>query len=597
MENVSNTASGGQEKLAEQDEILVPEEETRKVRDILLTLVKTKRAFEMYPSNNPILGKFQDELFHRFESFLGENGRLCLVIKQQDIYYKGRSVYHNAEKDDNLALLFYKDGLRELTFTDGLSTDELTDFLDVIRVRPETSAESFDDDIATLLWEKDFLHLSYFVVEEFIEGPTSEEEEEAGRMMERKTPDGEFVEAYEDAVQEEEKPREIFSPLESISMGFQGMFSLGEEEVKSLKEEMEALTDENFLVTAISALFESLYIDRGTRDFEVLMDNLDSALNYLIHNGGFATAALILRKFNELKADKETFTQKEADRFNSSITKAGSESRVKAIADVLNSGRDIDLEAMRQFMGFLGRSSIIPLSNLMAEIQDMKYRRYLIDVLVLLGRDNVDVLAAGLKDKRWFVVRNVAVILGRIGDKNALEHLRQALSHPEPRVRREIVRSLGMVGGPKAGEILLHAAQDQDPQIRMAALRYLPAAQSYSMIDNLIEMIMRPDFPDKTLPEKRVFFEVLAEVGQEHVMPYLLKTFKKKPFFSSTKTDELRVVAAYGLGNIHRNDAAEALKTEMPKAKKGTPLYDAISYSIQKLTAPNGAAGSAAGVM
>jgi HEAT repeat protein len=581
----------GQEQ-ALTDPLPVPDNEVRQIRELLQALIKTKRAFEMYPANNPILLKFQEDLVRRFDSFFEGDDRLTLIIRQYEIYYKGQQVYQNSEKEDNLALFFYKDGLRELTFTAGFGGDEITDFLDVIRSRPEASSESYDDDIVTLLWEKDFVHLRYYVVEEYTEGAALEDDEVARLLSNRPAGSGEVSEAYSDALKEEadqgKTGQEVFSPLESISMGFKGVFTLGEEEVKSLKEEMEGLTDENFLESAIFALFESLYLDRGTPDFNILMDNLDSAMNYLVYAGGFDTALLILKRFKEILNQKDLFSPKEVERIKLSIRKAGNEDRAKSIAELLNSGRDINSESLRLFLSQLDKSSVIPLSNLMGEIQDIKYRKVLIDALVILGRDNIEVLAAGLRDHRWFVVRNVAAILGRIGDKTSLEYLRQALHHPEPKVRREIVRSLGLVGGPKAGEILLHAVEDQDPQIRMAALRYLPTAHSHTVLDSLVEIITRPDFDERALSEKRVFFEVMAEIGQEKVLGFMGKLLRKKVLFGTAKNEEIRASAAYGLGNIHHNEALALLKGELGKSKKGGLLYEAISYSVSKLTGPSG---------
>jgi hypothetical protein len=142
------------------------------------------------------------------------------------------------------------------------------------------------------------------------------------------------------------------------------------------------------------------------------VDNLDSALNYLVYSGGFDTALLILKRFKEIINQKDLFSPKEVERIKLSIRKAGNEDRAKAIAELLNSGKDINSESLRLFLSQLDKSSVIPLSNLMGEIQEIKYRKVLIDALVILGRDNIDVLAAGLRDQRWFVVRNVVQCTG-----------------------------------------------------------------------------------------------------------------------------------------------------------------------------------------
>ncbi len=573
-------------KQPEEEASSVPDTELKAVRELLQSLLKTKRAFEMYPANNPILARFQDDICRRFDDFFQDADKLHLLVRQQEILYKGQNVYKNAEKDDNLALLFYKDGLRDLTFLEGLSHQEIMDFIEVIRTKPDTLSENWDDDIVTLLWEKDFAHLRYYVVEEFSDGEALSEEE-AQKLLAGESSD-DLSEAYKDA---DEGNKEIFSPLETISMGFKGVFSLGEEEVKTLKDEIEGLTDDKFLDEAIYCLFESLFMEKGAPDFELVAGSLESALSYLVHTGGFRTASNILKRFRELSGGAEGFSQGETDRLKTAITRAGSESRAKIIAEVLNSGREINIDDFRKYLGQLDRASIIPLSNLMGEVQDIKYRKTLIDALVSLGKDNIEVLAAGLKSGQWYIVRNVAAILGRIGDKKALEYLKQAVKHPEPKVRREVVRALGMVGGPKAGEILLEVLDDTDPQIRMAALRYLPQAQNYSVLDVLVEVITRPDFEEKALSEKRVFLEVLAEIGQEKVMPFMIKLLKRKGFlFGSAKNEEMRVSAAYGLGNIRHKDSLHALESVSSHAKKGSALHEAVSYSVHKLAGPDGAA-------
>jgi HEAT repeat protein len=574
-----------QAKIEQTEEVTASEEEVRPVRELLQAILKTKRAFEMYPANNPILQKFREDLIRRFGQVLDEAESLPLMVRQYEIFYKGAQVYHNTEKEDNLALFFYKDGLRELTFTAGLTEDEILDFVDIIRDRPEASVESYDDDIVTLLWEKDFVHLSYYVVEEFAEGSSLEQAEEARLLGRGAASEGDLEGAYQDAIEEDTEG--IFSPLETISLGFKGVFSLGEEEVKSLKEEMEGLTDENFLNGAIDVLFESLYIDKGTGGFELIMANLDSALNYLVENAVFGTAALILKRFRETAQNAESFSPQERTRIMRSVSAAGGMDMVKKISDCLaGANHGINTDSLRLFLSQLEKNAIIPLFSLASEVQDINARKVVLDSLVTLGRDSLDVLSSAVKDRRWQVARNAVAILGRIGDKAAVDILRQAINHSEPNVRREVIRSLGIIGGPKAGEVLLIALDDTDQQIRTAALRFLPRAQSLTVLDNLVEFMNRPDFPDKPFAERRAMFEVFSEIGQERVLEYMVKILKKKGFFSSTKKDELRACAAYGLGNIVSSDSLAALKKEKSRAKKGSVLYEAISYSISKLDRP-----------
>jgi hypothetical protein len=72
-----------------------------------------------------------EEAYERFTAFFDYKDDLTLKIKQNSIYYESEQVYHNPEKEDNLALFFFKDGLRELTFKKAMSQAELEEFLKI----------------------------------------------------------------------------------------------------------------------------------------------------------------------------------------------------------------------------------------------------------------------------------------------------------------------------------------------------------------------------------------------------------------------------------------------------------------------------------
>ena len=95
-----------------------------------------------------------------------ENGTISLRINQYDILFNGEVVYHSRDRDDSLALFFFKDGLRELSFMKGISRDEIKEFLRIISLDYEKKV--LDDDIVTLLWEKDFRNIRYVVDDAFL---------------------------------------------------------------------------------------------------------------------------------------------------------------------------------------------------------------------------------------------------------------------------------------------------------------------------------------------------------------------------------------------------------------------------------------------
>ena len=133
--------------------------DVKRVADWLQILVRTIKAHRMYLSNNPTLHKFQADLEARTWSVLKEVGDLPLTVQQFDFLFENYSVYHNAAKEESLAFRFYSDGVREITLREGLEPQELRGFVEVLK--RATDVATGQDDVVTLLWERDFRHIEY----------------------------------------------------------------------------------------------------------------------------------------------------------------------------------------------------------------------------------------------------------------------------------------------------------------------------------------------------------------------------------------------------------------------------------------------------
>jgi hypothetical protein len=103
-------------------------DELREERDMLNALIRAKKNIRMYPENNPIYIKTLEDVFARFANYMDYHDDFRLQIKQNSISHEGEEIYSSTEKEDNLALFFFKDGLRELTFRKGLSVMNLKNY-------------------------------------------------------------------------------------------------------------------------------------------------------------------------------------------------------------------------------------------------------------------------------------------------------------------------------------------------------------------------------------------------------------------------------------------------------------------------------------
>ena len=143
------------------------DEEVAQARDLMNTFVKTIKGFRLYPPENPSLLGFKEQLIKKFQFFLNKYHSLILQIGEYTFSYKEKSLYENNDLKTSLAFLLYKDGMREIRFMEGLEDWEVQGLIDIIN-RSE-NINLLEDDIITLTWEKDFVHISYFATDEFLD--------------------------------------------------------------------------------------------------------------------------------------------------------------------------------------------------------------------------------------------------------------------------------------------------------------------------------------------------------------------------------------------------------------------------------------------
>ncbi|MEE8329973.1 MAG: hypothetical protein V3R54_08600, partial [Thermodesulfovibrionia bacterium] len=104
-------------------------EDVRLAKDIVEGIHKGKKMLKMYPQNNPIYIKTFEGIYSKFENFFELYNEIPLQIHHNKISFNNEQIYYSQEKENNLALFFFKDGIREITFLKGFTREECEDFI------------------------------------------------------------------------------------------------------------------------------------------------------------------------------------------------------------------------------------------------------------------------------------------------------------------------------------------------------------------------------------------------------------------------------------------------------------------------------------
>ena len=157
-----------------------------KVEAILTQMATVLRDLKTYePGSSEIRGSLRACLA-QLTPFLKRNDSLTLLVDENALVYGERVVYSCEERLDSLAFALYRDGIRLITFTSGVTGVEIETFMRA--VHEARGADPGEADLVTMLWEKDLANITYHAVDSYLDTAAPVQVElvdQAGKKPER----------------------------------------------------------------------------------------------------------------------------------------------------------------------------------------------------------------------------------------------------------------------------------------------------------------------------------------------------------------------------------------------------------------------------
>jgi HEAT repeat protein len=563
------------------------DEELLLARDLTRSFVKTIKAFRFYPPDNPILKGYQELLPRKFQFFLNKYQSFIFQIGEHTLSYKGKVLYENRDVKTSLAFLFYKDGLREFRFMKGLEEWEIKGIVDII-VKCD-NINQLEDDFVTLMWEKDFGHISYLATEEFLEDtpvfiPENIEQFRKDLVFKPLAHEVE-IDFLEDETEEgfdlDEALSKLIEELHSF-VSNRSVYSLAPEEVERLRKEVEAEVEPAFVLSIVDILFEILFWEKEPQAYQDAVNILGKVLDAMLTLGEFQKATELLKRVYIFLRTYE-LQDWQTEILRKFLVDAGGDQRIERMGRILEQDEEVRLDDVRNYLILLQRNAIKPLIRLLGERTKSKARRLICDALSEIGRNSFELFVSYMDDPRWYLVRNITYILGRIGDEESIPYVQKAFNHEDSRVRREAIQALGLIGGPKAIGLLVKALADEDARIRAMVAVNLGKVGRKAALGPLLEAVQSKDFQKRDSAEIKAFFEGIGMVGSSKESILVLRQLlERKSWFGRGKTDEICAGAAQALAMIGTPEAKAILT--VGRNSKDESVRDACLQALSSLT-------------
>jgi hypothetical protein len=546
------------------------------VEELLRSLVKGLRAFQMYLPNNPVYQRAVQTVRGAFQPVWASGvDRLVLQIVETDIIWEEQTVYHQPNKSESIAWSLFKDGMRVLTLFPGAEEDEIIRFLEIVQRSRNLSADA-GDDLLTLLWEQDFsliqYHFTEFIPDSGVPGLSGEGSYASGGA------DPGANAANKGKVEEEAPRKSGVVDLED----FDGtLYWLDEGEIRGIQEAVEREYAQDLRTNVLNVVFDILEQRPEEWARADVIGTLESYLPHLLNAGDFRAVAQILRESRLLIRRPDLLTNEQRDRLDAftgrlsdgavlqqllqSVTEAQTPPSEEDLGEVFRELRPAGLETVLVWLPRLPARSAI--STLLASAADRLAETGPQEVLRLLRLPESEALPA------------VVSLTGRLKLLPAVPGLSDTLNHPDATIRAAAIIALDAIGTAAALQALEQGVDDSDRDVRINAVSALGKRGYKGVLKKVEPVIQGKAGRDIDLTERMRFFEAYAMISGASALETLTGLMSSGGMFKRKESPEVRACAALALGRLRSAEAREVLQKH--KDDKDLVVRNAVSRALR----------------
>ncbi len=568
------------------------QEATSDINLLLRDLLKVIKVLSLYPPDNPLPIKMRASVGRRFIELVARFDGLKFDIRPGKLIYRKEVVFKDSSKEETLASFFHDAGIIVLEFLNGLRRKEFNSFLG--RVKDYINDLSSDRDLVSLLWQEQFDHITFKTVEDVAIGEYDSETVIRGLYSAYNTGgDKAGAVQYRDIILDirEEQAREAATPPGGIStvsapataeiaeaarqtgisleprpdqnkepeLLINGSYSLSSEENREIRRLLEENRYFNPCRSAARILVEILHLWDEKKPFFDSVGACEKILDELLTAGVFAVAADFVHSIRCRQKSLASTKPVLAARLEEFLRRAGDKKRIEQLTDIINLQEAIDTGALEIYLESLGWESLAHITDMLGKLVAKNARLMVCDYLARRSRERITVIGKGIQDKRWYIVRNSVMILGRIGGEQILTYLEQTVDHPDSRVRAETIRALAGIKSDAAIYLLCRFLEDGDSELRLNCLKYLEQVGGRRPFENLSSIINSEKFEKYSMEEQEWFLIAFSRLGGEEVVDYLTSIIGTVRLFAPAHSIRYRLAALTALVHNRSDDAEKAI--------------------------------------
>jgi HEAT repeat protein len=292
-----------------------------------------------------------------------------------------------------------------------------------------------------------------------------------------------------------------------------------------------------------------------TLDYRKICRSLQKLLQDFIRQGRFTESIPIMDVFNDIHARILEKNDEIRDVSSEIIQNLASEEYLSILFKEHHNNERNKRDEAGQILVRFGDVILDHLLDIVQEVSDSKERINVLHLIIDMGQKAIPAIRDQINNKKaaWYYLRNLAFLLGHIGNETNAYLLQPLLLHKNERVRSEALKSIFQIGGKKRGSLLLSVLPDADDQFKINIIEALGNAKCAEAVPNLLGLLKKRSLiasqSQNDLQEKICI--ALGLIGSPEAIPALSEIAESKSFLRiRTYPEKVKNAAGRALKSI-----------------------------------------------
>ncbi|HLJ73737.1 MAG TPA: HEAT repeat domain-containing protein, partial [Thermoanaerobaculia bacterium] len=250
-----------------------------------------------------------------------------------------------------------------------------------------------------------------------------------------------------------------------------------------------------------------------------ILARLESLFRSHLAAGEFEDAFELTQKLNEIATSTASDDLRHA--IHEFFGRLATPEMIRTLIESLHAAPPEKARVLQRLVEALGAGARRNLLMALSEESNRSRRRRLFDFITSLGPVMAPEATAFLNDTRWYVLRNMIVMLRSVHDRTSLPELRKLAMHHDLRVRMEAIKSLFMLDTGVSIDLLENVLHDPDPKVAETAVALVGNAKIKEGVGPLLQIVSGNDVfgSHRSLRVKAI--RALGELGEPAALPQL----------------------------------------------------------------------------